>query len=134
MFFRNEYWFLSNMYPCKIRVNGLEFECAEACFQSFKTEDKEARKAFQKINGFEAKKLGRKVNLRSDWNKIRLEVMFRVVNAKFRQNPELYKLLKKVDGLIVEDNTWNDRFWGKCNGVGQNNLGVILMAIRDCKK
>lgn len=131
MFFRNEYWFLSNMYPCKIRVNGLEFKCAEACFQSFKTTDTELRAKFQHLNGFEAKKLGKKIKLRPDWNDIRLEVMRRVVYAKFHQNPELQKLLADVQGwCIVEDNTWHDTFWGKCDGVGENWLGCILTAIR----
>lgn len=130
MFFRKEFWFLSNMYPCEIRVNGLVFTCAEACFQSFKTTDLEARKAFQGIDGFQAKKLGRKVQLRSDWNKIRLDVMEAVVKAKFRQHPDLFYKLLVVDDVIVEDNTWNDTFWGKCNGKGYNNLGRILMKVR----
>lgn len=131
MYFRNEYWFLSNMYPCKIRVNGLEFQCAEACFQSFKTTDLELRKKFQNLNGFEAKKLGKKIKLRPDWNNIRLEVMYRVVLAKFRQHPELFRKLKNVSEPIVEDNTWHDTFWGMCNGVGKNNLGIILTAVQN---
>lgn len=128
MFFRNEYWFLSNMYPCKIRVNGLEFECAEACFQSFKTTDLELRKKFQKMNGFEAKKFGKKVKLRPDWNDIRLEIMSRVIHAKFKQNDELgHKLAQISDEIeIVEDNKWHDTFWGRCNGIGENHLGRIL--------
>lgn len=131
MYFRNEYWFLSNMYPCKIRVNGLEFKCAEACFQSFKTTDTELRAKFQHLNGFEAKKLGKKIKLRPDWNDIRLEVMYRVVFAKFRQHPELKTKLLNISEMIIEDNTWHDTFWGKCNGVGKNKLGIILMTIRD---
>jgi len=26
---------------------------------------------------------------------------------------------------------WHDTVWGKCNGVGENRLGIILMQIRD---
>ena len=132
MFFRNEYWFLSNMYPCEIRVNGLVFTCAEACFQSFKTTDINERKKFQGIDGFKAKKLGRSVSLRSDWNDIRIEVMSRVIHAKFHQNPDLTKKLQDTgDLLIIEDNTWKDTFWGVCNGKGHNLLGQILMNERD---
>lgn len=132
MFFRNEYWYLSNMYPCEIRVNGLTFTCAEACFQSFKTTNLNERKKFQGLNGFEAKKLGKKLKLRSDWNDIRIEVMARVVNAKFKQNPELkHKLLNTGNLTIIENNTWNDTFWGKCNNKGLNNLGKIIMRLRD---
>ena len=132
MFFRNEYWFLSNMYPCEIRVNGLVFTCAEACFQSFKTTDLNERKKFQGIDGFKAKKLGRYISLRSDWNDIRIEVMSRVIHAKFNQNPSLAKKLQDTgDLLIIEDNTWKDTFWGRYNGKGHNLLGQILMNERD---
>lgn len=131
MFFRNEYWFLSNMFPCEMRVNGLVFTCAESCYQSFKTTDPELRKKFQGLNGFEAKKLGRKIPLRKDWFSIRLEVMECVVKVKFKQHPELFRKLMAIKEPIVEDNTWKDTFWGKYNGVGNNHLGKILMNIRD---
>ena len=132
MFFRNEYWFLSNMYPCEIRVNGLVFTCAEACFQSFKTTDLNERKKFQGIDRFKAKKLGTSVSLRSDWNDIRIEVMSRDIHAKFKQHPDLTKKLQDTGDLpIIEDNTWKDTFWGVCNGKGCNLLGQILMSERD---
>lgn len=133
MKFRNEYWFLSNMFPAEMKVNGLTFTCAEACFQSFKTTDLEERKRFQDLNGFEAKKLGRRISIRPNWNEIRLEVMYLVVKAKFRQHPELTdKLIRTCNRPnieIVEDNTWGDKFWGRCNGIGENNLGKILTKI-----
>jgi predicted NAD-dependent protein-ADP-ribosyltransferase YbiA (DUF1768 family) len=34
------------------------------------------------------------------------------------------------DEELVEGNWWNDTFWGVCNGVGENNLGKLLMKIR----
>lgn len=130
MKFRGDYDFLSNMYHSPIKVNGLVFTCAEAAFQSFKTLDKEERKKFQNIPGTKAKKLGKKVALRPDWNEIKIEVMHCVVKTKFKQNPELIPRLKAIPGEIVEDNTWNDTFWGRCNGIGKNTLGQILMYLR----
>lgn len=130
MYFRNEYAFLSNMFKAEIRVNGLVFSCAEACFQSFKTEDKELRKKFQNISGYEAKKLGKSIKLRPDWNEIRLEVMEAVLKAKFKQHPELMVKLIAINEPIVEHNTWHDEFWGVCDGLGKNNLGIILDKIR----
>lgn len=130
MYFREKYWFLSNMYPCELRINGLVFSCAEAAFQSFKTTDLEERKKFQNINGFEAKKLGKRIKLREDWNNIRLDVMDAVLKVKFKQHPELYKLLKSINEPIVEDNNWNDMFWGRCNGKGKNYLGCLLERIK----
>lgn len=130
MKFRNEYWFLSNMYPTKIEIEGLTFDCAEAAFQSFKTLDMDERKQFEGIDGFTAKKLGRRIKLRKDWNNNRLEIMKRVVKAKFQQHPYLKEKLLALNEYIVEDNTWNDKFWGRCNGKGENNLGKILMEVR----
>ena len=57
--------------------------------------------------------------------------MEEIVRAKFIQNPSLAEKLIKVEGPIQEDNSWNDIFWGICNGIGENKLGIILMKIRD---
>ena len=40
------------------------------------------------------------------------------------------KLINEV-GLIEERNCWNDRYWGTVDGIGENNLGKILMSVRD---
>lgn len=131
--FRNNYFFLSNMYECKIRMDidgkSYTFNCVEAAFQAHK----EPAKAhlFEGINGYEAKKLGRKVNLPADWNTKRIDIMRRCLNLKFAQNPLLYSKLMHTTEDIVEENTWNDTFWGVCNGKGKNMLGKLLMEIRD---
>lgn len=131
MFFRNKFWFLSNMYPCSIVVEGIEFKCAEAAFQAYKCKSKAERIHFTKLDGFEAKRLGRKIDLRSDWYSIRDDAMFCVVLSKFRQHPELMRRLKNIRGIIKEENTWNDTYWGVCNNKGRNKLGEILMYIRE---
>ena len=41
------------------------------------------------------------------------------------------KLLATGDKILIEGNTWNDDFWGKCSDNGKNNLGIILMKIRE---
>ena len=57
--------------------------------------------------------------------------MFDLVLEKFKQNPELkQKLLETGNQELIEGNTWNDTFWGVCNGQGQNWLGKILMLAR----
>ena len=128
MRFRNEFAFLSNMYPCKIVYKDYVFNNAEAFFQACK--DGASAHKFVGIDGFTAKRLGRTVKLRPNWNEIRTRVMKRVLVEKFRQNPELMAKLKEVKGPIVEDNDWNDTFWGRCRGVGRNELGKILEEIR----
>ena len=39
-------------------------------------------------------------------------------------------LIQTGDSVLIEGNTWGDRVWGVCNGVGENRLGRILMKIR----
>jgi predicted NAD-dependent protein-ADP-ribosyltransferase YbiA (DUF1768 family) len=57
--------------------------------------------------------------------------MYAVLDLKFSQNAYLLNKLRQITGEIVEDNTWGDTFWGQCNGMGQNQLGKLLMKIRD---
>jgi hypothetical protein len=52
-----------------------------------------------------------------------------IVKAKF-EIPEMRKLLESTGDMpLVEGNMWGDKYWGVClkKGVGQNNLGIILM-------
>ena len=87
--------------------------------------------AFTNLNGAAAKKLGRTVKLRPDWNEVKLSVMLEVLRHKFNQNPDLAdKLLATGDTLLQEGNTWHDYYWGVCNGKGENNLGKLLMLVR----
>lgn len=79
----------------------------------------------------EAKKYGRSIKLRPDWNDVKLAIMEEIVREKFIQNPPLLeKLLATEDIYLEEGNTWGDTFWGVCDGEGQNHLGKILMKIR----
>ena len=62
---------------------------------------------------------------------VKVKLMFDLVTEKFKQNPELkQKLLETGNQELIEGNTWNDTFWGVCNGQGQNWLGKILMLVR----
>ena len=133
MTFRNEYYYLSNMYPCSIRLNiagqDYRFGSSEAAFQAAKCPARASE--FTDIDGYAAKRLGRKVQLVPGWDSMKLDVMHVIVKAKFDQNPELMAKLRTLQCEIVEDNTWNDTYWGRCNGRGQNHLGRILMSVRD---
>ena len=127
MFMRDDYYFLSNMYPCKIEYNGHIFNSVEAAFQAQK--DVSRSSEFESLEGRSAKRLGRKVDLRPDWEEVKLDIMEEILRAKF-SDPELAEKLKAVDEPIVEDNTWNDRYWGVCRGKGQNHLGQLLEKIK----
>lgn len=129
--FRGEYEFLSNFYPSKIEIGGLVFENAEAAFQSAKVTDIETKMKFCSLNPSEAKRLGRRVNLRPDWEVVKDAVMLQVVMEKFFQNAPLAKKLINTEySALIEGNDWGDKYWGVCDGVGENKLGKILMLVR----
>lgn len=132
--FRGEYEFLSNFYPAKLIYDGIEYYNAESAYQAQKCSDAEQRKAFSSCYSDEAKRKARSIELREDWEDIKLEVMETVVRAKFEQNPRLAKLLLQSGEMrIVEGNTWHDIFWGVDlkTGEGENHLGRILMQLRE---
>lgn len=130
--FRGEYYFLSNFYSSKVTYEGITYLNNEAAFQSMKTLDMKERAAFAYLDPSAAKKAGRRVSLRRDWEDVKIDIMYEICKAKFTQNEELgRKLLETGDEELVEGNDWNDRIWGKVNGVGANNLGKILMRIRE---
>ena len=134
--FRDEYFFLSNFYPVEIKLDGIVYPNAEAAFQAQKTLDVEERRKFSMLkNPVQAKRLGRKVKLRDDWEEVKLDIMTEIVSQKFLQHPHLIEMLLQTgDEELVEGNKWGDRFWGVCKGKGKNHLGKILMKIRDVYK
>lgn len=129
--FRGEYYFLSNFYECNIEFEGISYRNTEAVFQAQKCSDLKDRKQFSDLNPSAAKKLGRRVSLRPDWENVKINLMYQIVKAKFVQNPDLAdKLIATGDEYLEEGNNWGDRIWGTVNGVGANNLGKILMTVR----
>ena len=132
MMFRNEYWFLSNMYPVEFEVDDILYHSSENYYQGHKVYDLNVRAKIAAASPLESKKLGRKATLRSDWNDVKINVMKDALFYKFSQSNELReKLIATGETELIEDNTWNDRFWGVCNGEGINHLGKLLMERRD---
>lgn len=128
--FRGEYYFLSNFYNAPVTWDGITYQNNEAAFQSAKLADKVRRKPFTVLDPSEAKRLGRRVPLRYDWERIKYNIMYEICYAKFTQNEDLkQQLLATGDKYLEEGNTWGDRIWGTVNGQGQNMLGKILMGV-----
>lgn len=127
--FKGKNFFLSNFYVVPVVYQGVRFESSEAAFQAAKCPER--MQEFCGLTPSESKKLGRRAELRPNWDEVKYDVMYQVCKAKFSQNPELAKMLIETgDAELVEGNTWGDRIWGVCKGVGENNLGKILMRVR----
>lgn len=136
--FRGGYCFLSNFYPCTVIHDGLEYRNLESAFQAAKCADLSARARFGSLEPAEAKKLGRTVTLRGDWENVKLSILKELVRIKFYSNLELLgALLATGNAMLFEDNIWHDNYYGnctcsRCHGIpGLNHLGHVLMQIRD---
>jgi len=134
--FRGEYRFLSNFdigpKDYEINLDGEIYKTVEAAYQAAKTFDKLKRKLIQDApTPGKAKKLGQEVSIRKDWESIKLQVMYDCLIQKFSYPYFKELLLSTYPKVLIEGNTWNDTFYGVCNGIGQNNLGKLLMAIRE---
>lgn len=98
-----------------------------------KTTDQDLRqKIADQVTPGKAKRLGRSIELRDGWDNLKLHYMRVILEIKF-SDPELMKMLQNTSGAhLIEGNTWGDKFWGESPiGTGSNNLGKILMSIRD---
>lgn len=129
--FQGKYRFLSNFYEVPVNYKGVVYNNNEAAFQAQKCPGRENE--FTSITPSEAKRLGRKVTLRKDWEQIKEQVMYEICVAKFTQNPDLMSQLLQTEGELEEGNYWHDTVWGVDlkTGFGKNKLGKILMRIRE---
>lgn len=132
--FKGENFFLSNFYPHEVAREGMPALTVEHYFQAAKTKDfREYESVLHAAGPGDAKRLGRGVALRSDWEAIKDSVMSFYVAKKFVENPELAARLVATNGRpLVEGNTWGDKYWGVDlrTGEGLNHLGIILMSVR----
>jgi hypothetical protein len=131
--FDGEHQYLSNFYFAEFVWDGIIWPTSEHAFQAAKVINREERIALSHItNPGSVKAAGKLVPLREDWQEVKIQTMHDVVYEKFKQNLHIQKLLLNTGNSYLEEgNTWNDTTWGVCDGVGANNLGIILMQVRD---
>ena len=140
--FFGEYRFLSNFWPAKVFLDGEKYTSTENAYQAAKYENK-FRDYFKKCSPVEAIIFTRdnieKKYLNEEWNDIKLQIMKDLLIQKFDKNlnTENYKKLKATENKYLEEtNYWNDTYWGvnkndvNERGIGENNLGKLLMEIR----
>jgi ribA/ribD-fused uncharacterized protein len=139
--FSGDYAWLSNFFPLRpehrIAFAGLEWSTVEHAYQASKTIIRGEQILINRCHWpGSAKRIGRTVTLRSDWDSVKVAMMEDFLSQKF-EDPELTrKLLATGDAKLVEGNLWHDNFWGSCTcprcaNHGQNWLGILLMELRD---
>lgn len=131
--FTGMYAFLSNMHMEPLMFEGEMWLSAEHAYQAskaLKPVDRQRIRSLQSPRA--AKRAGRLVEIRPDWERIKIDTMLRILRAKFIPTSRLaYHLIATHPNELIEGNYWNDRFWGVFEGVGENHLGKLLMKVRD---
>lgn len=148
--FRGEYRWLSNFWPVQVQYCGYIFPTVEHAYQAAKAADDVGRMYIEgaKTPG-DAKRRGRRIQMRSDWMNVRLEVMEGLLRQKFAAGGDLAEKLKATgDSMLIEGNDWGDEYWGavlveprgpwpryptyyeRDRWRGENHLGRLLEKIR----
>ena len=130
--FFGQYRWLSNFYHVPINYEGILYPTVEHAYQAAKTLDTETREFISKIDTpGKAKQFGKALTLRSDWANVRLPIMGELLRIKFYHPSLAQRLLSTDNQELIEENYWGDVFWGVCNNKGENNLGELIMQIRE---
>jgi ribA/ribD-fused uncharacterized protein len=129
--FKGRYAFLSNFYAAPVQYCGEAYPTVEHAYQAAKTLDFDVRRRIRaaRTPGV-AKRIGQLVSLRPQWDIMRCDVMMTLVWQKFLDAQLRLRLLDTGTRPLIEGNGWGDRFWGVAGGQGENQLGRILMIIR----
>ena len=142
---RYPYYEFSNFYETPIVIDGEIWPSTEHYFQAQKFIDPESDTSGEHVDEHvmnvriakspaEAARMGRdrSLPLRSDWEDVKDEVMFKALAAKFTQHKDLYDLLMSTEDALIVEHTEKDRYWGDGeNGRGKSMLGNLLMRLRD---
>lgn len=128
---------LSNFYPVQVEYDGRVYLSSEAAYQSTKTLDKNLRDKFVGLSAHDAKKLGRSLQLREDWQLVMRDMMYDVLLCKYKQSDKCRLILLTTGDMFLKEDTtgWHDNIWGscsceKCQDKGLNYLGLELMHVR----
>jgi len=130
--FRGEHRFLSNFWPAPVKFDGEVYATVEHAYQASKTTNREDRQRIRNCKTpSQAKSMGKKIDLRLNWEDDRVTTMLQLVLKKFYRGSDLAEMLLETgEQILIEGNDWGDEYWGVCNGKGCNFLGEILMIVR----
>lgn len=129
--FKGEYAFLSNFYKRPVVYEGITYGSTEAAYQAQKCSTDGQKLEFTKLTPSQSKQRAKIIAVRDGFYEDNMQIMYDLNMYKFTTYADLKeKLLATGDKLLIEGNTWGDRFWGQVRGVGENYLGIILMLVR----
>lgn len=140
--FTGEYDFLSNFHYHNFFWYGRVYPSVEHSYQAAKARNQgDFLYVASAPSPGEAKKRGREIKIRPDWETAKFYLMKDMLFHKFKDRRLAEALLATIGEELVEGNTWHDNIWGdchcgrpSCSEPGQNYLGRQLMLVRWCLK
>lgn len=101
------------MYACKVEYKGNIYDNSESAYKASKSNDYLVRLKFLNLSGKEAKRLGRQINLNSDFEANKITIMYEINKSKFLGNSYLKeKLIDTYQRELQEGNWWGRYFLG----------------------
>jgi len=149
--FMDYYFFLSNFYlhtieypypnskggPWLTSPNKKWYRSVEHAYQAFKADNEAEHEYIRNLDtSGKAKRAGKNVSMRKDWESIKYDLMLDLLRVKFDDIKLANKLIDTGDDILIEGNYWHDNLWGDCTCekckdiVGKNWLGEQLMIVR----
>lgn len=131
--FNGQYLWLSNFWLTTITYEDIVYPSVENAFQASKYDNSDDRFQFISCSPGIAQRLGRKAKIADieKWDANKDDLMKQLISQKFLKGSFLAdKLLGTYNFELIDGNTWNDTYWGVCNGIGENRLGKIIMSVR----
>ena len=143
--FQSHHAYLSNMYPCKIIYEGLEYKSSENLYFAEMARHHNKLELAEEIrntkDGYAAKRTAKKIIVADDWDQIKTKIMTKVIHLKFDQNPGLRNELLATVGFLYEATKGDSFLCGmslpQAKDINQtsinkeNQLGNILVKYRD---
>lgn len=112
--FEGKYSFLSNFYACQTKYHNVKYPTSEHAYQAAKTSNPIQREAIKNTDTpDDAKRVGRRVEIKSNWDEIKDEVMYEIVSNKFKNKRMQAKLLATENEQLVEGNYWGFLYLSK---------------------
>lgn len=139
----------SNFFKTRFYLDGRYWTTTEKYFMYQKAitfnDTETAEKILKLDNPRDVKQLGREVKNFSEekWDKVKEEIMYKAVKAKFEQDGLCNYCIKEYPNAIFVEGSPYDKIWGvgikfddyrifnKINWKGKNLLGKILTRVRD---
>ncbi|MGF1601504.1 MAG: NADAR family protein [Thermosynechococcaceae cyanobacterium] len=131
------YGCFSNFSPHPVYLDGYTWPTSEHFYQAQKYHGTDHSELCIKIRAAPtaeaAAALGRGAiaPVRTDWEQVKTQIMYKVVKEKFSRHGDIRAILLSTGDSLIVENSPTDSYWG-CgpDQKGHNQLGKILMRVR----